>query len=750
MCCKRPLMWLCILYLTVLGGCFLLNEHLAYGGILLLPGAAWCVLRRKQNRWFWLAAVIVVVFAGLRCGAIAKRQQAWDARAGQTVSLSGIVESVSYATDRGAQLTVKLQQVDACRLPIRIQLTADASVDVSPFEKFTCQAVITAPSCLSWDDSERMYQFSQGVLGGAAITAGSMTVMGTAITYHAVCEQIRTRCTIRLHACLNRTSAQLLSGMVLGERRDVPAVIKRDFRRAGVSHLLAVSGMHLAVLTYALEYLLRKLKLHHSWRIGISAGFVLLFAGMTGCTPSILRAALMWGIALFAELLGGRRDVYTALFLSVALICIFDPYAILDIGLQLSALAVFGIVYLGLPAAAAIRSYVPKWLRDFFVMPVVLTTAALVFTFPVTLYTYRSISIAAPLANICLNIPMMVLLAGTPFLLLFSCLPFSMLTAAAAYMLEQVCGFFLWIVQLLSMQRGVLIDTAYPFTGGVILFVIAVGLLLYRKTRRQTSLFAAYGAGIILFFTCLMAYRAAMPDALLLTYRMQKKNEQITISNADHQTVMIDITDGAYNAAREGWDILSENHVTELEAVVLTHYHRKHSAMLQRLAETVIIRQLLLPLPETEDERIFYETLYETAEQNQIDVVPYTRGTETIQCLHAKITIYPPAYLPRSTQPLLCMTIASGTETVCYASAAAWESEDTAFQAELYNAAASAQYLVCGVHSAKIKAPFGFCTGSGPYRVVTCPGAAAVSFFAGNGEMTVDMEHTEIVRIRLR
>ena len=132
----------------------------------------------------------------------------------------------------------------------------------------------------------------------------------------------------------------LIQAVVLGERDGLEESYSTALQRVGLSHTVAVSGMHLGFLAGLLGTLLGK----HSRRSALVIfPTVVCFAMMTGCTPSVVRAAVMILLLQLAPLLGREQDGPTSLSFALMLLLLHNPFAAAHVGLQLSFASVAGI-----------------------------------------------------------------------------------------------------------------------------------------------------------------------------------------------------------------------------------------------------------------------------------------------------------------------------------------------------------------------------------------------------------------------
>ncbi|MGH7313160.1 MAG: ComEC/Rec2 family competence protein, partial [Candidatus Rokuibacteriota bacterium] len=197
------------------------------------------------------------------------------------------------------------------------------------------------------------------------------------------------RSTVReaIAAALPPASAALLGGLLLGDRTDLPSEIDEAFRRAGVYHVLAVSGFNVALVAGSVWALLT---LGRAGRRGAAVGAmagVLGFALVVGPEPSVLRAVVMAILVLGALLLDREAAVLNSLALAALLILAARPGDLLDPGFQLSFAATAGIVLAPLP-------------RGVLAGALGVSMAAQLAVLPVTLVHFNQLSLIGPVANL--------------------------------------------------------------------------------------------------------------------------------------------------------------------------------------------------------------------------------------------------------------------------------------------------------------------------------------------------------------
>lgn len=140
-------------------------------------------------------------------------------------------------------------------------------------------------------------------------------------------------------------SRNLLSGILIGYDDELSKDIKEDFQNSSLSHILAVSGMHVSFVIMFITFALSKLNLPKRVSKIVCIVFLIFFIFLTGETPSVKRACIMAILLLIAQLLHRKSDTITNLSVSLLIILIGNPFSIMDIGLVLSFTATCGIIF---------------------------------------------------------------------------------------------------------------------------------------------------------------------------------------------------------------------------------------------------------------------------------------------------------------------------------------------------------------------------------------------------------------------
>jgi len=220
----------------------------------------------------------------------------------------------------------------------------------------------------------------------------------------------------------NRDAVALLQAVCLGDRSRLTPELKDSYSRAGGMHLLAVSGLHVGMIWWVLNQLLKWLTLGRRREIFrfLPLAFLLWgYAWLTGFSTSVLRSVTMFTLFSLARVFERRSISFNTVFLSMLILLCAEPVRLFQAGFQLSYSAVLGILCFH-PLIRSVCTPAPplvRWIRD----GVSVSLAAQAGTLPLVVYYFHQFPVYGVLTTL-LSIPlltliMVVFVAGSPLLL---------------------------------------------------------------------------------------------------------------------------------------------------------------------------------------------------------------------------------------------------------------------------------------------------------------------------------------------
>lgn len=347
-----------------------------------------------------------------------------------------------------------------------------------------------------FDREDRMWQ--QGILYGQHLPVSHLHCVSHRPTLLSHADLLRRHLINRvLTTSLSPPCQDLMIGLLLGESRQIDVRVREQFSAAGIAHILALSGLHVGLLTglvwfllFPLDYLrLRRLRLVIT--LAVLAGF----AWLTGMSPSVVRATIMISFTLIAIVLYRRSLALNAMCLSALLTLCVWPSALYQAGFQLSYITVGAIVGLQgriFPEIVARKQRFLYWLWSLFVTSVIAMAA----TIMLSAYYFSSFSMLSVLSNV-LILPVMPLVMGLDVIFLFLSsigLEWNVLNSC----LEALYAYMNKVSEWLSLLPGSHISGVYVTGMTVWLFYgLLACLVAWVISRRSRWLIATMGMTLL-------------------------------------------------------------------------------------------------------------------------------------------------------------------------------------------------------------------------------------------------------------
>ena len=219
----------------------------------------------------------------------------------------------------------------------------------------------------------------------------------------------------RLEQLYGGVHAGYMKGLVIGNRDDLDPDTFTEFSRLGLTHILAISGMHVAVIVGCLLFICSALRMTREASLTVVMCLLPAYVLLTGASPSIVRAGIMGMIGLYAARRGLLKDGLHILSAAALAMLLYNPYFLVDVSFQLSFIVTAGLMIF-VPKVMPLLSFMPRWLAG----TAGVTLVAQWVSFPLTIYYFNQFSLVSVAANLLLVpvISLIVLPLGMTSLLL--------------------------------------------------------------------------------------------------------------------------------------------------------------------------------------------------------------------------------------------------------------------------------------------------------------------------------------------
>ena len=356
----------------------------------------------------------------------------------------------------------------------------------------------------------------------------------------------------------------LIAGVVCGRSAELRAQPSGDwFSVTGTAHLIAVSGSHLAIVGFVIESALQKTRLSRGLQRGLLVLALAAYAVFTGASPSAVRACCMVAATLVANGAGRRRHGLSALFVTMAIFVLLRPTVLFEMGFQLSCASVFAILcFCPYATYALVELGVPSGVASILSV----TLCSQLATLPVTIPTFGTFSLIAPLANAVIGPVISVLLASSVVLVPCSLVPLLSRVALVVPMIVARCALF--FEQLFAAVPGASVSVP-PDTVWIYVVPVALAALLVWWPRPRARPMAV---GLL----CLML-AAVVP----YVYWDQYAPPSATVLDVGQADAILVRQGGAVALVDCGFDervvsALVRNNVHHIDTVFVTHWDEDH------------------------------------------------------------------------------------------------------------------------------------------------------------------------------
>ena len=381
-----------------------------------------------------------------------------------------------------------------------------------------------------------------------------------------------------------------LKGILLAERGEIPLELKQSFVDTGTIHILAVSGLHVGIIAAIVHFIFGLLRFPRKGVVLATMLALLLYAGLTGAPPSVVRATIMAWVVLAGTFFERRGDVYNSIGFAALMILAYDPKQLLNVGFQLSFAAVLSIVAL-YPILEKVIQRIPERFEELKMIDPALklfavSLAAQLGTLPFTAYYFERVSIVAIGANLVV-VPISLANVSLGFVTLLTSLISDVLASWFAILNDVLIDFLYGIVTAAANVPFAFIETAGLGTAFPLLYYLGLASLFTVHTPR-----VAVGWWITLLVTTnLFLYGSLFPgskDLLTVSLLDVGQGDAILIGLPNGKKVLVDAGPQGFGydaGERVVAPFLKRQGISSLDVVLVSHPHSDHIGGIQYLLE---------------------------------------------------------------------------------------------------------------------------------------------------------------------
>lgn len=426
-----------------------------------------------------------------------------------------------------------------------------------------------------------------------------------------------------------KRTANLLLGILIGERDNIQEDIIESFRTANLSHILAVSGAHTSYIILGITYLISKSKTPK--RIGyiITIINLLIFIIITGASYSVVRACIMAIVVIGAKICYRKENFFTSICISLIIILIQNPFAINDIGLKLSFMGTAGIVIFN---KSITNFFIKLKIKQKIAEALSVTFSAQLMIMPITILNFNTISLTFFISNM-LASPLLGIIIIFGFISIF----ISSILNPISKILFLILHIFLELLILVSKVTEKIPGSSILVKTPNILFAIVYYILILffnyffvikqNPTRRFhkkiikiitiKNIKNAFKVIAVVFLIMLLLTRIVriINPTLKIYFIDVGQGDSTLIVTPKNKKILIDGGEGKTNVL---FQYLLDRRINKIDYIIISHFDSDHCNGLIEIIEKMRVENIVMSKQSKESEE--YKKILEIIKQKNIKV----------------------------------------------------------------------------------------------------------------------------------
>lgn len=426
-----------------------------------------------------------------------------------------------------------------------------------------------------------------------------------------------------------KRTANLLLGILIGERDNIQEDIIESFRTANLSHILAVSGAHTSYIILGITYLISKSKTPK--RIGyiITIINLLIFIIITGASYSVVRACIMAIVVIGAKICYRKENFFTSICISLIIILIQNPFAINDIGLKLSFMGTAGIVIFN---KSITNFFIKLKIKQKIAEALSVTFSAQLMIMPITILNFNTISLTFFISNI-LASPLLGIIIIFGFISIF----ISSILNPISKILFLILHIFLELLILVSKVTEKIPGSSILVKTPNILFAIVYYILILffnyffvikqNSTRRFhkkiikiitiKNIKNGFKVIAVVFLIMLLLTRIVriINPTLKIYFIDVGQGDSTLIVTPKNKKILIDGGEGKTNVL---FQYLLDRRINKIDYIIISHFDSDHCNGLIEIIEKMRVENIVMSKQSKESEE--YKKILEIIKQKNIKV----------------------------------------------------------------------------------------------------------------------------------
>ncbi len=566
---------------------------------------------------------------------------------------------------------IKLEELSSIKLILRINKNKNINLNYADKIKIKGEYIIPEQSRNYGGFDYRKYLKTEGIYGIFEADKIEVIKHNNLNFINIASNNLKQKIIDNTKQILSESTRELFLGILIGYDDNISEDIEESFRKSSLTHLLAVSGSHIAYIITGFGFILSKLKIPKKTRNILIILFLTFFMYIVDFSASVVRASIMGILLMFSFVLYRKNDLINTICLSVLLILIENPYEILNIGLLLSYFATIGIIVCSKminkkTQEVSILKQILNYLKEL----ALITIFANVFVIPISIYNFNTISLTFVISNVIAGILIGPITIGGFVLAIVSLINLK-LAYVIAIPYNILLELLIYSTKLTSI--GHLCEVFVPTPN--IIFIILYYLILFiiilyfnlKSIEHKRFLVKKFLKGInnliqllknnykfililIILVTIIYFFIKVIPKDLKMYFIDVGQGDSTLIITPTNKKILIDsggAETGSFDVGKSTlFPYLLDRGITTLDYICISHFDSDHCKGFVYLLENMKIKNMIIS--KQYEETYNFNEIIEIANKKKVNILEVEEGNIIKIDRFTKFTILgPPKDLSR-------------------------------------------------------------------------------------------------------
>lgn len=636
---KRPLLVVAISYIVGI----IIGVYLKIGiPFILLLLLMLSIIKRKNWKMFIIIAVTIIISSIHVIYLNSKYQKIYEYSKYENVKLVGTVCSQIEETDYKYIIHVKLDR--NIKLILQVEKDEKELKKLAYGNKIIFNGKYEEPADRKnyKGFSYKEYLKTEGIYGIVKVENKIQVIKSKNVSLLQLgINNLSIKIKQNLEKILPEKTVGLAEGILLGDSSELGEGLKENFRDCNLSHMLAVSGMHLSYLIVCLNFVLNKRKFGIRNCKIISIVVIIIFMLITNMSPSVVRAGISAIIGILGTLIYRKQDTYTTIAFACLLTLIKNPFSLLNIGMQLSYLATLGIVTF-YPLLSKIKIPEGK-IKNYIIENTFVTISANILILPITIYNFNTIPTNFLLSN---------LIAGP---VLGISLIFELITVFASFIsinLAKIPGFIVnvclalltKITEIISKIPNITVVTP-KILCVILVYIIILNICLYINNKEIFKNYKISKVLFILISITLITNSINIESGMRFYFIDVGQGDSTLICTPTGKNVLID---GGGSRTPDKYDVgekvllpyLLDRRIKKLDYIIISHFDADHAQGIEAVIDKIKVKNIVVSRQASQS--VEYDKIIKMCKEKKIKIIDAKRGEKIVIDKYAYFDILHP------------------------------------------------------------------------------------------------------------